>query len=82
MTDNDKNYTWSFSDVRTLDARLASLELTSRVIQSDIKDIKDELAIKNHVVVDNREKPDWKAIAILIGATVGAIWAAVSQVVK
>lgn len=82
VSDNNKDYTWSFSDVRSLDARLASLEATSKTIQADINDIKEELAIKNHVVVDNRDKPDWKAIAILIGATVGAIWAAVSQVIK
>ena len=80
--DNNKDYTWSFSDVRSLDARLASLEATSKTIQADINDIKEELAIKNHVVVDNRDKPDWKAIAVLIGATVAAIYAAVQQVIK
>lgn len=82
MTDNDKTYTWSFSDVRSLDNRLAMLESRVVNIQDDIKFIKEELAIKNHVVVDNREKPDWKAIAILVGATVGAIYTAVQQVIK
>jgi hypothetical protein len=80
--DNDKTYNWSFSDVRSLDNRLAKLEISAAQIAVDVQEIKNELAIKNHVVVDNREKPDWKAIAILIGATVGAIYAAVQQVIK
>lgn len=80
--DNDKTYTWSFSDVRSLDNRLAMLESRVVNIQDDIKYIKEELAIKNHVVVDNREKPDWKAVSVLIGATVAAIIAAVGQVIK
>lgn len=73
MTDNNKDYTWSFSDVRSLDARLANLELTSKIIQTDIKDIKEELAIKNHVVVDNSNNPDWKAIGVIAVSIVGAL---------
>ena len=69
----DKDYTWSFSDVRSLDSRLAKLEGASLQIQSDIKEIKEELAIKNHVVVDNSAKTDWKAIGVIAVSIVGAL---------
>ena len=78
----DKDYIWTFSDVRSLDNRLSTLEAQAREIQKDIKDIKEELAVKNHIVVDNRNKADWKAIAILIGATIATILAAVEQVAR
>lgn len=76
------NITWTFSDVRALDSRLEKLESRVEGIQIDIKDIKEELAIKNHIVVDNSSKTDWKAIALLIGATIATILAAIQQVTK
>lgn len=79
---NNKEYTWTFSDVRALDSRLEKLESRVEGIQIDIKDIKEELAIKNHIVVDNSSKTDWKAIALLIGATIATILAAIQQVTK
>lgn len=79
---NSKEYTWTFSDVRSLDSRLQSLEDRTGSIQIDIKDIKDELAVKNHIVVDNSNKTDWKAIGLLIGATIASILAAIQQVTK
>jgi len=79
---NNKEYTWTFSDVRALDSRLEKLESRVEGIQIDIKDIKEELASKNHIVVDNSSKTDWKAIALLIGATIATILAAIQQVTK
>lgn len=79
---NNKEYMWTFSDVRALDSRLQTLEDRTSGIQTDIKDIKEELAIKNHIVVDNSSKTDWKAIALLIGATIATILAAIQQVTK
>lgn len=79
---NSKEYTWTFSDVRSLDSRLQSLEDRASGIQSDIKEIKQELAVKNHIVVDNSNKTAWKAIGLLIGATIASILAAIQQVTK
>lgn len=80
MANNKQTYDWSFADVRSLDSRLANLESTSKTIQADIKDIKEELAIKNHVVVDNRTTTDWKGIAAIVTAVIGATILTLSQI--
>lgn len=70
---NDNEYTWTVADLRELDHKLTTM-------QDDIRDIKDELAVKNHIVVDNTVKTDWKAIAAIVAAalaTVGSIVVAV-----
>ena len=77
----DKDYTWTFADVRSLDDRLYRLEATSKAILHDIAEIKTEMAKDNHLVVDNRSKTDWKAIAVLIGATISIILGAIVSVV-
>ena len=77
----DKDYTWTFADVRSLDDKLYRLEATSKAISHDIAEIKTEMAKDNHLVVDNRSKADWKAIAVLIGATISIILGAIVSVV-
>ena len=78
----DKDYTWTFADVRSLDDRLYRLEATSKAISHDIAEIKTEMAKdNNHLVVDNRSKTDWKAIAVLIGATISIILGAIVSAV-
>ena len=64
--DNDKTYTWSFSDVRTLDNRLTKID-------SNIEQIKNELNTKNHLVIDNSYKTDWKAVGAIAIAVIGAL---------
>lgn len=86
---NDNEYNWTFSDVRTLDNRLNRIEnkidhnyLSFKKDVSEtremLKDASKEAA--NHLVVDNRSKTDWKAIGIIIGATIATILAAIQEV--
>lgn len=63
---NNQEYQWTVGDVRTLDNRLTKID-------SNIESIKEELAVKNHVVVDNTGKTDWKAIGALAIAIIGAL---------
>ena len=82
---NDKDYTWTFKDVRDLDSRLLSIEnkidSNYKSFKEDVKDIKESIK-SSHLIIDNTNKTDWKAIGIIIGATVAAILAAIQQVVK
>lgn len=82
MAGKSKNqeYTWTVDDYITLNNRLDRIESSASQVKDDIKDIKEDLAIKNHIVVDNRSKTDWKAIGVIIGATIAAILAAIQQV--
>ena len=66
---NDKEYIWTIGDLRELDKKLSVIT----EIQKDIKEIKEELAIKNHIVIDNTAKTDWKAIATVVTAIVAAL---------
>lgn len=79
---NDNEYNWTFSDVRILDNRLNRIENKIDSFKTDVDEIRDMLkdASTNHVVVDNRGKTDWKAIGVIIGATIAAILAAIQQV--
>lgn len=43
---SDQDYTWTFSDVRQLDARLSQIE-------SKLDAVQKELVSRSHVVVDN-----------------------------
>lgn len=76
----NQEYTWTVDDYITLNNRLDRIESSASQVKDDIKDIKEDLAIKNHIVVDNRSKTDWKAIGVIIGATIAAILAAIQQV--
>lgn len=82
---NDQDYTWTFKDVRDLDQRLLNIENkidnNYRSFEEDIKEIKESIK-SSHLIVDNTNKTDWKAIGIIIGATVAAILAAIQQVTK
>lgn len=71
---NNSEYNWTFSDVRALDDRLSRIE--NKIDQ--LKSASTEAA--NHLVVDNRSKTDWKAVGIIIGATIATILAAIQQV--
>ena len=73
MSEREYEYRWSLDEIRKLDNRLARLETNSDRIAEDIKEIKEELAIKNHVVVDNSNNPDWKAIGVIAVSIIGAL---------
>lgn len=49
------------------------LELQLEPIKSDIVDLRQAVNSKSHLVVDNSEKPDWKAVTALAIAVIGAI---------
>lgn len=70
---DNQEYQWTVGDVRALDNRLSKID-------SNIEQIKDELAVKNHVVVDNRTQTDWKGIAAVITAIVAATILTLSQI--
>lgn len=81
-TSNDQEYKWTVADVRNLDIRLANLETSIQAGVTDIRELKNEIEKSNHVVVDNTNQPDWKAITILIGSAVAAglaVWAQIRQ---
>lgn len=70
---NDQQYIWTVQDVRTLDKRLERINQHGITMKEDIADIKKELAVKNHIVVDNSGKTDWKAIGTIAVAVIGAL---------
>lgn len=69
----DKDYIWTFTDVRNLDNRLSAIEFIQKNTAQDIKAIKEELAIKNHIVVDNTSKMDWKTVIAILTAVLGTV---------
>lgn len=86
---NNSEYNWTFSDVRALDDRLSRIEnktdLNYISFKKDVAEIREMLKdasteASNHLVVDNRSKTDWKAVGIIIGATIATILAAIQQV--
>lgn len=82
---NDQEYNWTVQDIRNLDNRLVKIENkienNYKSFKEDVKDIK-EIMSKTSFIVDNTKKTDWKAIGVLIGATIAAILAAIQQVSK
>lgn len=72
-TSNNQEYTWTVGDVRALDNRLTKID-------GNIEQIKEELAVKNHVVVDNRTQTDWKGIAAVITAVIAATILTLEQI--
>lgn len=77
---NDNTFQWTVADIRSLDARLSAIEASANEVKEDIRDIKEELAIKNHIVIDNTSKTDWKAVAAIITAIVGTIGSVVLSI--
>lgn len=65
----DKEYTLSVREYVEIRNVLSAIP----EIRSDIKEIKKELAVKNHVVIDNTTKTDWKVVATVATAVVGAL---------
>lgn len=65
----DKEYTLSVGEYVEIRNALTAIP----EIRSDIKEIKKELAVKNHVVIDNTTKTDWKVVATVATAVVGAL---------
>jgi len=59
---------------------LSAIEASANEVKEDIRDIKEELAIKNHIVIDNTSKTDWKAVAAIITAIVGTIGSVVLSI--
>ncbi len=82
---NEQEYSWTFSDVRDLDSRLLRIEnkIDNNYLsfKEDVKEIKENIK-SSHLIVDNTSKTDWKAIGIIVGATIAAILAAIQQVAK
>ena len=72
MKSNDTKYEWTFEEVRKLDKTLNDLADEVKLLRIEIK--------QKPLVVDNRGKTDWRAIAVLIGATIATILAAIQQV--
>jgi 50S ribosomal subunit-associated GTPase HflX len=86
MTSNDSDYTWKVSEVRQLDTKLSSLqsaiENESGLIRTEIHELKEdfkEFKKQRPLVIDNRGKTDWKGVAVIIGATIATILAALQQ---
>lgn len=65
----DKEYTLSVREYVEIRNALSAIP----EIRSDIKEIKKELAVKSHVVIDNTTKTDWKVVATVATAVVGAL---------
>ena len=66
QSSNNQEYTWTVGDVRALDERLTKMD-------SKLDSIQDELAVKNHIVVDNTTRTDWKAIGVVAVSIIGAL---------
>ena len=77
---NDNTFQWTVADIRSLDVRLSAIEASANEVKEEIRDIKEELAIKNHIVIDNTSKTDWKAVAAIITAIVGTIGSVVLSI--
>jgi hypothetical protein len=77
---NDSDYQWSFGEVRKLDNALSELKDEVKLLRIEVKNLKNEMKVP--MIVDNRDKTDWKALGIIIGATLAGVIAIVEQYAK
>ena len=77
MSGNNKDYILSVDEYIAIKNALSAIP----EIRDDIKQIKEELAVKNHIVVDNSEKTDWKPIVAIIIAVIGFVGTVIAAIV-
>lgn len=84
MSKNNSEYSWTIEEVRKLDVVLSEIKEDVKAGRVEIKEIQkdlQELKNRNSVVIDNTNKTDWKAIGVIVGATVASAMVALQQFV-
>lgn len=78
---SNKEYIWTVGDYVDLNNRLGNIESDARVVREDIKEIKDELSNRSHIVVDNttNSKERLTVIAVVVTSAVAGLLVTLNQ---